>query len=379
MKSQRYLPLFLYVLLFAFLILNCQGTIREKKEAAQSDKIAGSDTLTFVFAGDVMGHTPQQKAAFDPKTKKYSFTECYQFITPCIQPADFAMANLEIPLAGKPYTGYPYFSAPDELLEGALSTGFDAMQLANNHVADKGKYGITRTYNTVNKRVPSVGVYLRESQRDSIYPLIMNVKGLKVAFLNCTYDTNGNPVPKPCVVNLIDTAQIRKDVQTARQRGAKCVIMTIHWGLEYELKANKEQESLARFFANVGVDAVIGSHPHVVQNFEWIQRKDKTTVPVFYSLGNMISNQRWKNSNGGILAKLEVSKSTGKVLKANYLPFFVHKGTLDGKFQYYLIPTEKYLDKKYDFQLPEKEEGMLKAFDDATHERLKNVESWGKP
>ncbi len=379
MKPRKYLSILLPVLLIVFLFLNCRGTIQYKKQppsTVQSETSDESDTLTFVFAGDVMGHTPQQKAAFDVKTKKYSFTECYQFIAPYILPADFAMANLEVPLAGKPYTGYPHFSAPDELFEGALSAGFDAIQLANNHIADKGRNGMARTYDTVNKRVPSVGIYLRESQRDSIYPLIMNVKGLNVAFLNCTYDTNGNPVPKPYIVNLIDTAQIRKDVQTARQRGAKCVIMTIHWGIEYELKANKEQVKLAQFFANIGIDAVIGSHPHVVQNFEWIERKDKTTVPVFYSLGNMISNQRWENSNGGILAKLEISKSTGKILKANYLPFFVHKGKLNEKFQYYLIPTEEYLDNKYDFQLPAEDENLLKVFDEKTHERLDNIETW---
>jgi poly-gamma-glutamate synthesis protein (capsule biosynthesis protein) len=206
----------------------------------------------------------------------------------------------------------------------------------------------------------------------------MDVKGLKVAFLNCTYDTNGNPVPAPYVVNLIDTAQIRRDVRTARQRGAKCVIMTIHWGIEYELKANKRQTELARFFADAGIDAVIGSHPHVVQNFQWMGRKDSTNVPVFYSLGNMISNQRWKNSNGGILAKLEISRSTGKILGAHYLPFFVHRGKLNGKFQYYLIPTEKYLHKGYNFLLPEGDEDMLKVFDEATNERLSNVEKWGK-
>lgn len=378
MKHRKFGSIILQVLLPAFLILNCQGTIPGKKQAAQMQEAPESDTLTFVFAGDVMGHTPQQKAAFDAKIKEYSFTECYQFITPYIQSADFAIANLEVPLAGKPYTGYPYFSAPDELLDGALSAGFDAMQLANNHIADKGKNGIARTYGAVNKRVPSVGVYLTETQRDSIYPLIVSVKGLKVAFLNCTYDTNGNLVPKPYVVNLIDTAQIRKDVEVARQRGAKCVIMNIHWGIEYALKANKEQTMLARFFANIGIDAVIGSHPHVVQNFEWVEGRDKTRVPVFYSLGNMISNQRWENSNGGILAKLEISRSTGKVLKVNYLPFFVHKGSLNRKFQYYLIPTEKYLDKGYDFQLPPKDEDLLKAFDVATHERLSNAESWGR-
>lgn len=366
----------LYLLILPiFLLVNCRGTVKGKTLEKESN-----DTLTFVFAGDVMGHIPQQKAALDKKTGEYNFKDCYQFVKPFIESADFSMANLEIPLAGKPYSGYPMFSAPDELLDGALSAGFDAMELANNHIADKGKKGIIRTYNTVNAKVPSVGVYLRESQRDSLYPLMVDVKGLKVAFLNCTFGTNGNHVPEPCVVNLIDTAQIHKDIKKARQKGAKCVIMTLHWGVEYELKASQEQIELAQFFVNSGVDAIIGSHPHVVQNFEWIKRKDKSSVPVFYSLGNMISNQRWKNSNGGILAKLKISKSTGKVLNASYLPFFVHKGELKGKmkekFQYYLVPTESYLNEQYDFRLPEKDKEMLTIFEKATKERLNNIQIW---
>lgn len=372
LKRYRYaaLPILLSVILFGFSYKPADSQVESAGELAKSDSVV------LVFAGDVMGHIPQQTAAFDKTTGTYDFTPCYQYIAPYIESADLAIANLEIPLAGKPYSGYPQFSGPDELLYGALSAGFDVMQLANNHIADKGKIGIERTYNTVNRKIKSVGIYLNPAQRDSLYPLLLDVNGLKLALLNCTFGTNGREVSAPFVVNTIDTVQIRKDIKTARERGAQCVIMTIHWGTEYEPKANDEQVKLANFMVKAGVDAIIGAHPHVVQNFDLIRKNDSVSVPVFYSLGNMISNQRWRHSNGGILARIVLSKSTGKVLKTAYLPFFVHKGTLNGKFQYYLIPTEKYLSKLYPFQLPASDDSMLVTFDNDTRLQLNNVKRW---
>ena len=344
------------------------------------------DSVVLVFAGDIMGHIPQLEAAYDKTTGTYNFISCFNFISPYIQSADLAVANLEVPLAGKPYSGYPCFSSPDALLDGAVAAGFDVMQLANNHIADKGKAGIERTYLTVNNKVKSIGVYLNPVQRDSLYPLILTVKGIKIALLNSTFGTNGHVVPPPYLVNQIDTTQIdttqidttqiRKDIQTAKRRGAKFIIATFHWGNEYELKANKIQEKLAQFVVNAGADVIIGSHPHVVQNFEMVGRSDSTKAPVFYSLGNMISNQRWRNSNGGILARITISKESCKIMNTDYLPFYVYKGTLNGKFQYYLIPTEKYLNKSMQMNLPVKEDSMLVTFDQDVRLRLQNLKSF---
>lgn len=350
-----------------------------KNADLESNKLyefGGSDSVCIVFAGDIMGHMPQIEAACDSKNGKYDFTPCYAYIAPYIATADLAIANLEVPLAGKPYSGYPRFSSPDELLHGAISAGFDVMQLANNHIADRGRIGIERTYNTVTRKLKSVGVYPNSVVRDSLYPLIVTVKGLKLAILNCTFGTNGHPVPAPFVVNGIDTIQIKKDISAAKQKGAQCIIMTIHWGNEYELKANNYQNRLAQFLVNAGIDVIIGAHPHVVQNFENISRPDGSVVPVYYSLGNMISNQRWRNSNGGILARIVLSRSTGKVLSTDHMPFYVYKGKLNERFQYYIIPTERYLSGSYPFHLSAGEDSMLVTFDTDTRQRLQNVKRW---
>lgn len=341
-----------------------------------NDEYSNSDSVFIVFAGDIMGHMPQIEAAFDHKRGTYDFTSCYTYIKPYIATADLAIANLEVPLAGKPYSGYPRFSSPDELFDGALTAGFDVMQLANNHIADRGKLGIKRTYHTVNKNIKSVGIYPNKAVRDSLYPLVLTVKGLKLAILNCTFGTNGHPVPFPFIVNNIDTIQIKKDIVTAKHKGAQCVIMTIHWGNEYELNANNSQVRLARWMVQAGVDVIIGTHPHVVQNFDTINKPDGSVVPVYYSLGNMISNQRWRSSNGGIVARIVLSRSTGKVISTDHMPFYVYKGKLNDRFQYYIVPTERYLSGGYPFHFSAGEDSMLVTFDQDTRERLKNVQRW---
>lgn len=332
-----------------------------------------SDTITYMFAGDIMGHMPQIKAAYVLQGDSFNFRPSYQYIKPYIKQADLAIGNLEVPLAGKPYSGYPNFSSPEALVEGPLYAGFDIMLMANNHAADKGKMGIEKTIDILSKKSKYTGAFLNQAQRDSVYPLIINVKGLKTAILNCTYDTNNNPVPQPLIVNLIDTAQIRKDVQTAKQRGAKFIIITIHWGTEYKTSSNKEQEMLASFFAKIEIDLVIGSHPHVVENFDYAYKPDSTKVPVYYSLGNMISNQTKRNTNGGILAKISIDAKSHKIIQCEYIPFYVHKGTMNGLYQYYLIPTKEYLQKPERFKIGHKADSLLRIFHHDTNLRLSNI------
>ncbi len=339
------------------------------------------NSINIVFAGDIMGHMPQVRAAYNKETNYYDFKPCYTYLKPYITAADIAVANLEVPLAGKPYKGYPNFSSPDAIFDAAVWAGFDVMLLANNHAVDRRSEGVKRTISKVSQQSKFVGVYLSNIQRDSIYPLIIEKKGLRIAFLNCTYGTNNMPVVKPQVVNRIDTAQIRKDVSTAIARKADIIIMTIHWGEEYKLKANATQVNLAKFFAQLEIDLIIGSHPHVVQNFDYVYKADSTKVPVYYSLGNFMSNQRKRHRNGGIMASVSINTQTKKISKCSYIPFYVHKGKIEGKYQYYLIPTVDYLSrvkfklnqKQLSIDLPQKADSLLRLFNKDTQARLKEL------
>lgn len=336
----------------------------------------GEATISLVFAGDIMGHSPQFQAAYNKTTKKYNYDICFQYVKPYIASADFAIANLEVPLAGLPYSGYPNFSSPDALLDGLKNSGYDVMLTANNHVLDRSKNGLERTLRIIkNRNLKHAGSYINLEQRDSIYPLILESKGVRIALLNCTYGTNGMNVTSPNIVNYIDTVQIKSDIRKSEILGADLTIMTIHWGTEYELKANISQVELAKFLAREGVDMIIGSHPHVVQNFEYIN-PEYQNMPVFYSLGNSISNQRKPNTDGGIMVKAEINVFTKRISSVNFLPVYVHKGYLNNIFQYHLIPTIDYIKSPDKFNIPSKDSVNLHYFDTETRKRLSNVSVW---
>jgi poly-gamma-glutamate synthesis protein (capsule biosynthesis protein) len=344
-----------------------------KQEAAGCFAVENDTILSLIFAGDIMGHSPQFRAAYDPETKTYNYDACFKHVRKYIDSADIAVANLEVPIAGTPYSGYPYFSSPDALLDALKNAGYDVLLTANNHVVDRGKEGLERTIRQLQQRnLLHLGSYSDKAQRDSLYPLIIEQKGVRLALLNYTYGTNGIPVSSPNIVNLIDTGLIKQDIQKASDMGVDLKIMTVHWGEEYQLKANSEQEKLMDFFIRNGINAVIGAHPHVVQNAEIRYGEDSIPVPVYYSLGNAVSNQRKPNTNGGIMVKLTVNIRTKRIEQSSYLPVYVHKGVLDGIYQYHLIPTPVYDRQTPEFILNKTDSTALRLFDRETRKRLEN-------
>lgn len=359
----------LFILLFTF------SSFLQEKQTFDVNQQLIDEKIVFVFAGDIMGHSPQFKAAYDPVKNQFDYNPCFQFVKPYIQNADYAFANLEVPLAGQPYSGYPNFSSPDALLDATKNAGFDVILTANNHVADRGKKGLERTIRTIQKsNLLFAGSYTTKLQRDTLYPIILNCKGVKIAVLNCTYGTNMNPVYKPNIVNNLDSTELMNDINKAKQLYADIIIAVVHWGTEYELVSNQVQQNMAKFLVDQGVNAIIGSHPHVVQNAEYLNN----ISPVVYSLGNFISNQRTINTNGGIMIKLEISKISKSITSLSYLPIYVHRGHISGKYQYYLIPTTDYIKAPEKFKIPTFDSIALNLFDTNTRIKLNNIPVWEK-
>ena len=359
----------LWVTLFATLVQH-QWQLREWKRQAEEAWLADS-VVTLLFAGDVMGHEPQWKAAYDPVTETYDYHDCFRFIQPYIEQADLACANLEVTLAGPPYTTYPCFSSPDALLFALKDVGFDVLFTANNHVLDHGRQGLERTL----MMLDSVGMAHAGSYADSIgretgYPLMLDVKGLRVGFLNMTYGTNGIRIPQPNLVNKMDRPQVATDFKKLDSLDAMLKVAFVHWGDEYQLEANKYQRSFAGFLVDQGADLVIGGHPHVTQNADTLFNSDGEPVVTYFSLGNFISNQRRTNTNCGIMVQVAVNRFTGRVLETGYIPYYVFKGVIDGKYQYYVIPTIPYINNRYDFRLPAYDSISLVRVHQAMTERL---------
>jgi poly-gamma-glutamate capsule biosynthesis protein CapA/YwtB (metallophosphatase superfamily) len=306
--------------------------------------LSAQDTtrLSILFAGDVMGHDSQILSAYEPTKKSYDYASCFQYIAPYIQAADLAITNLEVTLAGPPYKGYPQFSSPDALAIALKKIGFDALVTSNNHCVDRGRKGLERTIKVLDSLdIPHTGTFKDSAARAKDYPLMLYKNGFTIALLNYTYGTNGLPVYKPNIVNTLDSATMRKDLMKAHEASPDVIIVFTHWGSEYQSLPSKTQKDLTEFCFKHGADLVIGAHPHVIQPMEW--RKEKNQF-VAYSLGNFVSGQRKRYTDGGSLAYLELEKivykpdsSITNIDSAGYYLAWVHRKP-DASKDYVMIP-----------------------------------------
>lgn len=336
------------------------------------------DTLRLLFAGDVMVHSTQYHAAWhEGGDTAYNFNPPFTYIKDLISSADLSLANLEVALGGKPYSGYPLFSSPPEIVDALKEAGFDVLFTANNHTADKGKKGIEGTID----RIREVGLLHTGSFKDSVdkaenYPLRVEKNNIRLAFLNYTYSTNGMPVYKPNLVNLTDTAQIRDDLAKARGQQPDYIITCMHWGYEYHEKEHAEQRELARFLAENGTDLIVGAHPHVVQPYDEIVNNAGDTIPVIYSLGNFISNQQWRRADGGILFEVVLVKKEGRTsrISSAYEPFWVNRFDDPEETKYRLIPVNDYLRDSTRYSLNEEQIRKMTRFYEDTKGTLPNLD-----
>ena len=314
--------------------------------AASSTRADDPAELQLIFAGDVMGHGPQITAAQVVENLHYDFNSCFQYIKPLIRASDIAIANLEVTLPGRPpYSGYPLFKSPDALALALREAGFDVMLTANNHSNDAGRDGLSETINTLYKYgFYQTGSFQSPEERDAYYPLIIYRKGFRIALLNYTYSTNGIATRPPTIVNVIDENLIRRDLEEAHRLRPDFIIVTMHWGYEYQLQENSHQRRLAGQLIEWGADLIVGAHPHVVQPMKLLPADSNRVVPVAYSLGNFISNQQKKHTDGGALLEVKLRKNRSgtrtSIERINYIPVWRWKRrNSDGKPRFAVIPV----------------------------------------
>ena len=322
----------------------CNATSQTKPDETDTVQ-TNADTvevqsLTLLFAGDIMQHMPQVKGA-QQSDGSYDYSECFRFISGEIAGADVAIANFETTLAGKPYTGYPTFSSPDELLRDCRKAGFYVFLTANNHTCDKGRRGIERTLNVMDSiGVAHLGTYRDSTERQDHYPFLIEKNGFRIALLNYTYDTNGIPVPAPDVVNIIDTTQIAKDIIDAEAMKPDAIIAFMHWGVEYTVTPVRSQIELADWLLKKGVTHVIGGHPHVVEPIEVREDADGVRHVVAYSLGNFVSNQSAPYTDGGMMVSMRLEKdSVVRMTDCHYSLHFVSRPVMSGHKQHRIYPV----------------------------------------
>lgn len=306
MKNVSFLHI---VLSFSFACcLSFKANAQFEKPIPYPSPIYGNtDTVSVTVIGDVMMHAKQLQ---------YDYHDFLQHISAPLQEADFSIANMEFSLGGEPYTGYPAFSSPDGYAEYlAAECGIDVLLTANNHILDRGSKGLERTLNICSTLQRKYGVRTSGSGRDEKEfqennPLILFKKGIKIALINFTYGTNGSASTLWPKVSITNKNEIASEIKKAKATGADFILALPHWGMEYNLKHSESQEKLAEWLIGQGVDAIIGTHPHVVQDSITISGR-----PVFFSLGNAVSNMSARNTQLSIMITLRFVRDNinGKV------------------------------------------------------------------
>ena len=286
-----------------------------------------------LFAGDAMQHQAQIDQARLRGGGGYDYSDCFTYIAPTVTEADYAVCNLEVPLGGGPdYTGYPCFSAPDSYAEALRDAGFDMFMTANNHSLDRRDRAARRTLVALDSLgIDHVGSYRDSLDREEKVPFIKNIKGFKIGFLNYTYGTNGIPPQDGVEIALIDRERMAREIRKTREAGAEILVVMVHWGVEYVLLQNRNQEELADFLVDQGVDLIIGGHPHVIQPMKVVRNeKEGKDVLVVYSLGNLISNMKTADTRGGALVRARIERDAegkARFKSADYDTFFSAKPT----------------------------------------------------
>lgn len=333
-------------ILYLILLIIFEGTTFAQNAAV------GSDRLSLLFIGDIMGHDEQILSAENRETGSFNYDDVFSFVREEISEADYAIANFEVTLAGSPYKGYPAFSSPAELAVACNKAGIDCFVTANNHSADRGKTGILKTLHKLDSLgIPHTGTFADKNERDSLYPLMLNIKGNSIALLNYTYGTNGIKVPDPVIVNILSKDLVAADIDRARQKNPDLIILFLHWGTEYDTIPSRAQEEMAEFFFNRGADLIIGSHPHVLQKMIWTKKspvnKDRVTV---YSLGNFVSNQRRPKTDGGAMVRIGLERNNDSltVAEADYYLTWVYTPVENSRKRFFILPCSEF-EKNRDF------------------------------
>jgi poly-gamma-glutamate synthesis protein (capsule biosynthesis protein) len=319
------------ILTIFFLIsffLSCQSKPDASANGAEDiaiDEEPPVYSLTFIAAGDNLFHDSLINSHL--KNGVYDFSPIYTEVKNIIQDADIAFINQETVMAGESfgYSGFPAFNTPQSLAKTHLDTGFDVINLANNHAMDKGAAGLNSTLDYLDtiKEFTVIG-----ARKEGPSARIITKNNITLGFLAYTFSLNGISLPrdKPNLVSMIDRKKMEEEITLLRPL-CDFLIVSVHWGEEYTLQPVKDQIDLALFFSQQNVDLIIGHHPHVLQRVELLPRPDGKETLCYYSLGNFASHQRERERIiGGMIFLTFEKQSTGELSITNYgiIPVITH-------------------------------------------------------
>lgn len=331
-----------YVLLVGMLILmGCQAEDRFSDEpdpvddrqeirepAPEPEPQVHHATLAAV--GDILLHRSILRDAAVGET--FDFQKMFAPVKPYLERADITVANQESLMGGRELglSGYPMFNSPFEIGDTLKWAGIDVVVMANNHTLDRGEEGVLRSIDRWDE-LGMVYVGANKNEADARRLRLLERNGIVFSFLAYTYGTNGIPIPegKPYLVNLIDRQRIRDDVAHARAH-SDVVVVSLHFGQEYERMPNDEQRALVQFVADQGAHVILGHHPHVLQPVEFVRSALGHDAFVIYSLGNFLAAQDHIYRQLGGIVQVEIEKTVHgdavdiRMHSPAFLPTYIH-------------------------------------------------------
>ncbi len=341
-------------------------TVDEPDKNADPHKVVATANISGI--GDLLIHAPVFNSVQN-SDGSYDFTSIFTLVKPYIEKFDYSIINLEVSLGGtengRKYSGYPLFNCPDSIVDAAKYMGNDMLLLANNHTYDCGLSGLYRKIDVIREK----GMELTGLRRDTSEKpyVIKDINGIKIGIINYTYETTctgeGNKAINGIVMDheandLVNSFNYEKldefynDLQNKMEMmksdGAEVIVVFPHWGTEYNLTGDDYQAEMSQKMCNLGVDLIIGGHPHVVEPVKVFKSETSgKTTACLYSMGNFISNQRRNymnlstgNTEDGLIFTAEFTKyadGTVKVSKIGAIPTWVNLE--NGK--YTVIPLDK--------------------------------------
>ena len=308
---------------------------KEKRKIKKKQYKKDKNDISLCMVGDILIHRNLSNHAYNNETKKYNFDYMFEYIEKYIKEYDMKIANDEVLIAGKNFgvRDFPKFNTPFELADSIVKAGFNIILKATNHVNDLGEKALISDLNNWKNKYPNVivtGSYLSENDYNKISYFIKN--DIKVALLNYCYGSNVKLINN-YTMNTIEINKIKNDINKAKKEGAEFIIVFPHWGKEYVLKEIKYQEYYTKIFFNLGVDLVIGTHPHVIQPLKlYYNKQSNRKMYVFYSIGNFINatalrgkNIFWRFLGGMAHVIIGRDKSNKVVVKdIKFIPLITH-------------------------------------------------------
>lgn len=296
---------------------------KESETTKEEGDRKGTSSFTFMGVGDNLIH----EAIYYYWTEGNNFDSIYEPIQTYTKKADLSYINYETLCAGEELelSGYPTFNGPVEINDAVYHAGFDWLSLCSNHSMDRGSEGVFKSLEYLKENAPKITVTgAHTSKKDRQTPTVIEVNGIKVGLTSYTYGLNGLELPSdmPWLINLIDEDQIKEDIK-ALNKVSDVQIVSMHWGDEYQTSYNDFQKKYAKLLNELGVEVIIGTHPHVIEQAEWI-RTDKQDTLCYYSLGNFISEQNdVENMIGGMASftvEYDFDKKEATVKDAKFTP-----------------------------------------------------------